>query len=115
MQCSLDPLALAPHQDANLWDVTLAPTIVLTQRGARQRFQSALRAAGVEVVEFDFLTPESVADYCQERGFLQCFWECGGTLAAPAIASGVVHKVGGQELKGAGAVGGSGGHGGWLG
>lgn len=80
-------------EDANLWDVTLAPTIVLTQRGARQRFQSALRAAGVEVVEFDFLTPESVADYCQERGFLQCFWECGGTLAAPAIASGVVHKV----------------------
>ncbi|KAG2431801.1 hypothetical protein HXX76_009296 [Chlamydomonas incerta] len=80
-------------EDANLWDVTLAPTIVLTQRGARTRFQSALRAQGVEVVEFDFLTPESVADYCQERGFLQCFWECGGTLAAPAIASGVVHKV----------------------
>jgi diaminohydroxyphosphoribosylaminopyrimidine deaminase/5-amino-6-(5-phosphoribosylamino)uracil reductase len=21
------------------------------------------------------------------------FWECGGTLAAPAIASGVIHKV----------------------
>ncbi|KAG2494143.1 hypothetical protein HYH03_007779 [Edaphochlamys debaryana] len=80
-------------EDANLWDVTLAPTIVLTQRGARTRFQAALRASGVEVVEFDFLTPESVADYCQERGFLQCFWECGGTLAAPAIASGVVHKV----------------------
>ncbi|EFJ51560.1 hypothetical protein VOLCADRAFT_57231, partial [Volvox carteri f. nagariensis] len=80
-------------EDANLWDVTLAPTIVLTQRGARTRFQAALRSAGVEVVEFDFLTPESVADYCQERGFLQCFWECGGTLAAPTIASGVVHKV----------------------
>ncbi|GFR49391.1 hypothetical protein Agub_g11443 [Astrephomene gubernaculifera] len=80
-------------EDANLWDVTLAPTIVLTQRGARSRFQHALRSRGVEVVEFDFLTPESVADYCQERGFLQCFWECGGTLAAPTIASGVVHKV----------------------
>ncbi|KXZ44943.1 hypothetical protein GPECTOR_60g720 [Gonium pectorale] len=80
-------------EDANLWDVTLAPTIVLTQRGARSRFQAALRSAGVEVVEFDFLTPESVADYCQERGFLRVFWECGGTLAAPAIASGVVHKV----------------------
>lgn len=23
----------------------------------------------------------------------QVFWECGGTLAAPAISSGVVHKV----------------------
>lgn len=24
---------------------------------------------------------------------MQVFWECGGTLAAPAIASGVIHKV----------------------
>lgn len=24
---------------------------------------------------------------------VQVFWECGGTLAAPAIASGVIHKV----------------------
>lgn len=23
----------------------------------------------------------------------QCFWECGGTLAAPTIASGVIHRV----------------------
>ncbi len=26
---------------------------------------------GVEVVEFDFLTPEAVADYCYSRGYLQ--------------------------------------------
>jgi hypothetical protein len=51
-----------------------APTIVMTQRGARKHFQQALRSKGVEVVEFDFLTPEAVADYCYERGFLQvCF------------------------------------------
>jgi hypothetical protein len=43
----------------------------MTQRGARKHFQQALRAKGVEVVEFDFLTPEAVADYCYERGFLQ--------------------------------------------
>ena len=23
--------------------------------------------------------------YCRSRGFLQCFWECGGSLAAPAV------------------------------
>eukprot|EP00775_Hariotina_reticulata_P012021 gene12021-12166_t len=46
-----------------------------------------------QVVEFDFLTPGAVADYCYERGFLKVFWECGGMLAAPAIASGVIHKV----------------------
>lgn len=58
-------------QDANLWDVSSAPTIVMTQRGARKDFQESLRAKGVEVVQFDFLTPEAVAAYCHERGFLQ--------------------------------------------
>lgn len=43
----------------------------MTQRGARQGFQAHLRSRGVEMVEFDFLTPECVADYCYERGFLQ--------------------------------------------
>ena len=59
------------QQNAELWDVSVAPTIVMTQRGARQHFQSMLRSKGVEVVEFDFLTPENVADYCYDRGFLQ--------------------------------------------
>lgn len=146
----------------------------MTQRGARTQFQGHLRSLGVEVVEFDFLTPDAVASYCYERGFLQVvfftllhkryaasvtsgayirsktslpahmpqqqasivfaacahhplpqfshvghkmliqhvhgvavllpwcelyctvlqvLWECGGTLAAPAVAGGVVHKV----------------------
>jgi hypothetical protein len=43
----------------------------MTQRGARRAFQDTLAAAGVEVVQFDFLTPEAVAAYCHERGFLQ--------------------------------------------
>jgi riboflavin biosynthesis pyrimidine reductase len=55
--------------------------------------QASLRAKGVEVVEFDFLSPAAVADYCYERGFLQLLWECGGTLAAPAIAGNVIHKL----------------------
>lgn len=79
--------------EANLWNVSVAPTIVMTQRGAREDFQQRLRDQGVEVVEFDFLTPISVVEYCYDRGFLQLLWECGGTLAAPAIASGVIHKV----------------------
>ncbi|KAG6550147.1 hypothetical protein Mapa_008103 [Marchantia paleacea] len=79
--------------DANLWNVANAPTIVMTQRGARREFQAQLIARGVEVVEFDFLTPKAVMDYCFDRGFLSVMWECGGTLSAPAIASGVIHKV----------------------
>jgi len=80
-------------QDANLWDVSLAPTIVMTQRGVRQDFQAELRRRGVEVVEFDFLTPTRVAEYCYDRGFLRLLWECGGMLAAPAIQSGVIHQI----------------------
>eukprot|EP00873_Tetraselmis_striata_P020866 jgi/Tetstr1/441130/TSEL_029391.t1 len=79
--------------ECNLWNVSVAPTIVCTQRGARRDFQATLRSKGVEVVEFDFLSPAAVADYCYERGFLQLLWECGGMLAAPAIAGGVIHKL----------------------
>lgn len=69
-------ICAAGMQDANLWDVSSAPTIVMTQRGARKDFQESLRAKGVEVVQFDFLTPEAVAAYCQERGFLQVRVTC---------------------------------------
>lgn len=84
---------LALPEDAKLWNVSQAPTVVMTQRGARAHFQQRLRSMGVQVVEFDFLNPLAVADYCVERGFLRVLWECGGMLAAPAIASGVIHKT----------------------
>ena len=29
--------------------------------------------------------PPQVVKYCNSRGYLQCFWECGGNLAAPAV------------------------------
>jgi riboflavin biosynthesis pyrimidine reductase len=32
-------------------------------------------------------------EYFHDRGYLSVFWECGGTLAASAISSGVIHKV----------------------
>ncbi|MCO5600075.1 hypothetical protein L7F22_054183 [Adiantum nelumboides] len=79
--------------EANLWDVCETPTIVMTQKGARKDFQERLQRKGVEIVEFDFLSPKTVSDYCYKRGFLSILWECGGTLAAPAISSGVIHKV----------------------
>lgn len=81
-------------EDAKLWNVRgVAPTIVCTTKGARPEFQSALRAKGVEVIEFDELTPLAAAEYMYTRGFLRCFWECGGGLAAPAMRSGVFHNV----------------------
>lgn len=90
-------IVMSPSLDlpevANLWEVSDARTIVATQRGARKHFQKMLASKGVEVVEFDILNPRDVMQYCYDRGYLSILWECGGTLAAPAIASGVIHKV----------------------
>ena len=93
--------------EAKLWDVTAAPTIVMTEpppasSGAdkaretmlrKGEMKAFLRRRGVEVVELPTLTPRHVMDYCHMRGFLQVLWECGGTLMAPAISDGVIHKV----------------------
>lgn len=78
---------------ANLWDVSSVPTIVVTQRGARKSFQKFLASKGVEVVEFDILNTRDVMEYFYDRGYLSILWECGGTLAASAISSGIIHKV----------------------
>ncbi|ESR41843.1 Riboflavin biosynthesis protein PYRR [Citrus sinensis] len=80
-------------EEANLWDVSDAPTIVVTQRGARRKFQKYLASRGVEVVEFDILNSRDVMEYFHDRGYLSILWECGGTLAASAISSGLIHKV----------------------
>ncbi|CAL9092491.1 unnamed protein product [Musa acuminata var. zebrina] len=79
--------------EAKLWNVTEAYTIVTTQRGARRDLQKKLAKKGVEVVEFDILNSRDVMEYCYDRGYLSVLWECGGALSAPAISSGVIHKV----------------------
>ncbi|KAL5573172.1 hypothetical protein UlMin_022769 [Ulmus minor] len=80
-------------EEANLWDMSKATTIVVTQRGARRSFQKHLASKGIEVVEFDILNPRDVMEYFHDRGYLSVLWECGGTLAASAISAGVIHKV----------------------
>ncbi|KAM0831925.1 hypothetical protein ACQ4PT_065207 [Festuca glaucescens] len=80
-------------EEANLWNVHEAYTIVATQRGARRDFQKKLAMKGVEVVEFDMLNPRDVMSYCYDRGYLSVLWECGGTLSAAAISARVIHKV----------------------
>jgi diaminohydroxyphosphoribosylaminopyrimidine deaminase/5-amino-6-(5-phosphoribosylamino)uracil reductase len=52
-----------------------------------------LIAKGVEVVELSPLTPTNVMAYLYDRSFLSVLWECGGTLAARAIAEGAVQKI----------------------
>jgi diaminohydroxyphosphoribosylaminopyrimidine deaminase / 5-amino-6-(5-phosphoribosylamino)uracil reductase len=80
-------------ENAHLWRITDAPTLVLTEKGANPDFQELLLKQGVEVVELTSLTPDQAMAYLYERGFCSVLWECGGTLAASAIAQGAVQKV----------------------
>ncbi len=78
---------------ANLWQTQTAPTLILTQLGANPDVQKALIEQGVEVIELNPLTPSVAMAYLYNRGLLSVLWECGGTLAAQAIAEGCVQKV----------------------
>ncbi|MEH1909150.1 MAG: bifunctional diaminohydroxyphosphoribosylaminopyrimidine deaminase/5-amino-6-(5-phosphoribosylamino)uracil reductase RibD [Nostoc sp.] len=80
-------------ENAHLWQTADAPTLVLTQEGANPDFQELLLKKGVEVVKLTSLTPDKAMAYLYERGFCSVLWECGGTLAASAIAQGAVQKV----------------------
>ena len=82
---------------ANLWNTDEVPTLVFTEMQADSQTNSqtkdALMQQGVDVVELSALTPDAVMDVLYERGCMSVLWECGGTLAAEAIAAGAVQKV----------------------
>jgi len=80
-------------EDAQLWRTELAPTLVVTEPGIRPEFQTHLRDRGVEVVEVEMVRPAVAMELLYERGALSVLWECGGTLAARAIAEGAVQKL----------------------
>uniref|UniRef100_A0A7S2Z6T2 CMP/dCMP-type deaminase domain-containing protein n=1 Tax=Chloropicon laureae TaxID=464258 RepID=A0A7S2Z6T2_9CHLO len=86
MNLPLDPTC-------NLWDTGVAPSLVITEKGVRPEAQRALQELGVEVVAFEKLSLAKVVDHLYDRGYMRVLWECGGMLAGPAIAAGVVNKV----------------------
>jgi diaminohydroxyphosphoribosylaminopyrimidine deaminase / 5-amino-6-(5-phosphoribosylamino)uracil reductase len=79
--------------DAYLWQTQTAPTLVLTEAGCSSPLLPKLQAMGVEVVTLEHLSPASVMAYLYQRGLAVVLWECGGRLAARAIAEGVIQKV----------------------
>jgi diaminohydroxyphosphoribosylaminopyrimidine deaminase / 5-amino-6-(5-phosphoribosylamino)uracil reductase len=79
--------------EAILWDTSVAATVIFTQTGANPRVRNLLIDRGVEVLELDTLSPKLVMNNLFDRGFLSVLWECGGTLAASAIADGVIQQV----------------------
>nr|WP_315862209.1 bifunctional diaminohydroxyphosphoribosylaminopyrimidine deaminase/5-amino-6-(5-phosphoribosylamino)uracil reductase RibD [Halomicronema hongdechloris] len=80
-------------ETAQLWDVTPAPTQVFTQADVPPERQQALMERGVEVIALPRLTPATVMATLYGRGYLSVLWECGGTLAAQAIADGSIQKI----------------------
>ena len=88
----ISPSLNLPEQ-ANLWDVNTAPTLVFTETDNNPQLQQHLQNRGVEIVSFPTLTPEEVMRELYQRGLSSIFWECGGTLAARAIACGAVQKI----------------------
>ncbi|WP_448561121.1 bifunctional diaminohydroxyphosphoribosylaminopyrimidine deaminase/5-amino-6-(5-phosphoribosylamino)uracil reductase RibD, partial [Trichothermofontia sp.] len=90
-------VVLSRHLDlpmvAHLWQTDVAPTLVYTQPTANPEVQSALRSQGVEVICLDPVTPDAVMADLYDRGCLSVLWECGGQLAAQAVAEGAIQKV----------------------
>ncbi len=80
-------------EQAHLWQVEDAPTVVFTTPAADPQRQVHLSRQGVEVVILPHLTPAAVMEDLYQRGFLSVLWECGGTLGARAIADGTVQKL----------------------
>ncbi len=101
---------------ANLWRTEEAPTLVFTEAltpamsraesavaesinpdsattDSYTAVQAALTQQGVEVIALPNLSPAAVMAQLYERGLLSVLWECGGQLAAQAIADGSIQKV----------------------
>lgn len=79
--------------EANLWNINEAATLIFTEMSFDLEVQKQLSDKGVEVVELELLTPLWVMKNLYDRGFSKVLWECGGTLAAEAIAHGTIQKI----------------------
>jgi diaminohydroxyphosphoribosylaminopyrimidine deaminase / 5-amino-6-(5-phosphoribosylamino)uracil reductase len=85
--------SLALPKSAHLWETATAPTLVITQVGHKPELAEYLHAQGVELVALELLSPTTAMAYLYQRGLSMVLWECGGTLAAQAIAEGCVQKL----------------------
>lgn len=79
--------------EAHLWETQEVPTLVFTQTKTNSTLQKQLLKHGVEVIELPILNPAAVMEHLYQKGLCSVLWECGGTLAASAIADGAVQKI----------------------
>ena len=78
---------------AQLWDQSIAPTLVVHGYDApvRRRFQ--LDALGVERLVLERCEPDRLMEALAARGCNQVLWECGPELAAAALRQGCVQQI----------------------
>ena len=79
--------------ECNLWNTEVAQTLVFTENNSNISLQKKLIDRGVEVITVTELTPKIVMEHLYKKELSKVLWECGGTLAAKAIADGTIQKV----------------------
>ncbi len=79
--------------DCNLWNTNIAPTIIFTEADSSAAEYQKLLSQEVKIITVTELTPKIVMEHIYQQGVSQVLWECGGTLAARAIADGTIQKV----------------------
>lgn len=80
-------------ENAQIWDTSIAPTMIFTQIQSNPKLQKALQTKGVEVIPLKEVTPAAVNQHLYDLGLSKILWECGGVLAAKAIADGTIQKI----------------------
>jgi diaminohydroxyphosphoribosylaminopyrimidine deaminase/5-amino-6-(5-phosphoribosylamino)uracil reductase len=78
--------------DCNLWQDNLAANLIFTENNDPAR-QQKLLTENTQIITVAALTPKIVMEHLYQRGISKVLWECGGTLAARAIADGTIQKV----------------------
>ncbi len=82
-------------RNAHLWDVNdRERTLVFTESvNHNSELAKYLSDRQIEIIAIKNLSPQAVMIELGKRGCNQVLWECGGNLAARAIAEGAVQKV----------------------
>ena len=78
---------------AQLWDQSVAPTLVVHGLDAPADARSRLDAVGVQRQELQACEPDALMAVLAQRGCNRVLWECGPRLAAAAIRQGCVQDI----------------------
>ena len=79
--------------ECNLWYTDIAPTLIFTETDNNPGLKKQLTDKGVEIIKVDSLTPKVIMQHLYQQEVAKVLWECGGVLAARAIADGTIQKV----------------------